>query len=247
MDMAMVVVALALPALMGINLIRLVVPLDIEARGALVTGTGILAGLIAIPLLMRLVNVSGFGLHFGLMVTLTLLITAMLSWSGRRRRCAQPTHPAGRDSESSRSRAQSLFFFALIAMATLHLVLPALELLGRPLFAWDTTMHWATKSRAWYGVGEIVPFVPPHTWLMLGGAGVYTDNNATYPITVPLLQVWMSLAIGRWDESLMNLPWLACLSGMGIAFYGIARAGGVSRLVAAVFTYLLMSLPLLNT
>jgi hypothetical protein len=56
----------------------------------------------------------------------------------------------------------------------------------------------------------------------------------------------MNLAIGRWDESLMNLPWLLCLMAMGCAFYGQLRVAGVSALIAMGFTYMLLSMPLIN-
>jgi hypothetical protein len=56
----------------------------------------------------------------------------------------------------------------------------------------------------------------------------------------------MNLAIGRWDESLMNLPWLLCLVAMGCAFYGQLRVAGASALIAMGFTYLLLSMPLIN-
>jgi hypothetical protein len=56
----------------------------------------------------------------------------------------------------------------------------------------------------------------------------------------------MNLVLGRWDESLMNLPWLLCLVALGSAFYGQQRALGIGQVMAMTFTYLLLSLPLLN-
>ncbi len=84
-------------------------------------------------------------------------------------------------------------------------------------------MHWATKARVWFEYNRIVPFVTKDAWLEMGGAGVFTDRHPDYPVTVPLLQVWMNLALGHWDESLMNLPWLLCLIALGSAFYGQLR------------------------
>jgi len=57
----------------------------------------------------------------------------------------------------------------------------------------------------------------------------------------------MNLALGRWDESLMNLPWLLCLMALGSAFYGQLRAQGLSPVLAIAFAYLLLSMPLFNT
>jgi hypothetical protein len=116
-----------------------------------------------------------------------------------------------------------------------------------PLFPWDATMHWATKSRVWYEHAMLVPFVPSDIWLASGGGGSYTDHHPDYPITIPLLQVWMSTAVGYWNESLMNLPYLLCYLGLGLAFFSQARTAGASSLIALIFTYMLLSLPLLNT
>jgi hypothetical protein len=84
-------------------------------------------------------------------------------------------------------------------------------------------------------------------WPELAGEGVFTDHHPAYPSTIPLLQVWINSALGRWDESLMNLPWWQCLLGLGAAFYGQGRAAGAPPTVAIAFTYMLLSMPLLNT
>jgi hypothetical protein len=141
---------------------------------------------------------------------------------------------------------RALFCFLLV-LIVLRVTTLGLEILWRPLFPWDATTHWATKARVWFEYHSIVPFVTKDEWLEMGDAGVFTDLHPHYPVAVPLLQVWMSLALDRWDESLMNLPWLLCLMALGSAFYGQLRASGISPVIAIVFAYLLFSLPLLNT
>jgi hypothetical protein len=64
---------------------------------------------------------------------------------------------------------------------------------------------------------------------------------------VPLLQVWSALALGRWDDALMNVPWFACGVALALAFYGQARAWGASAFFCAVATYVLMTVPFVNT
>ena len=123
----------------------------------------------------------------------------------------------------------------------------ALEIIWRPLFPWDATMNWATKARVWFEHGDLVPFISQAEWLEKGTTDAYTDRHHNYPVTIPLLQVWMNLATGHWNESLMNLPWLLGLAGLGLAFYGQLRLSGVSTTLATVFTYFLMSFPLLNS
>ncbi|MGL4566863.1 MAG: hypothetical protein ACRCVD_16325, partial [Halioglobus sp.] len=135
----------------------------------------------------------------------------------------------------------------LVLLIVLRLVTLGLELVWRPLFPWDATMHWATKARVWFDSRSLFPFVENGQWLEQGGAGVFTDHHPGYPVTTPLLQTWVSLALGRWDESLINLPWLLCCLGLLAAFYGQARAAGSTVLTATVFTYMLLSMPLLGT
>ena len=141
---------------------------------------------------------------------------------------------------------QALFIF-VIAIIILRFAGLGLEIIWRPLFAWDAWNQWATKARVWYEWGRLVPFVPADIWLSSGATQVYTDSAPHYPATIPLLQVWMSYSLGQWDDSLMNLPWLQCGIALGLAFYGQARLWGVSSLAAMIFTYFLLSLPLLNT
>ena len=73
------------------------------------------------------------------------------------------------------------------------------------------------------------------------------NEKQTDQRTIALLQVWMNLATGRWDESLMNLPWLLCLIALGTAFYSQLRNSGVSPAIGMAFSYLLLSMPLINT
>jgi hypothetical protein len=61
------------------------------------------------------------------------------------------------------------------------------------------------------------------------------------------LQVWSCIALGRWDDSAMNWPWLMLLIALTCAVYGALRGEGVAPLAALVGAYLVASLPLLDT
>ena len=239
--------ALALPALIGVLWLGLFVPPTTVGRSALVWGNGLLAGLLVIPMLMRLLDALRVPLSFGSIASaagglILLAALAHLYWQRK---------SAGRVLQKSEWRNLPQSHKILIAfigtLLAVRLTTLGLELLWRPLFPWDATMHWATKARVWFDAGRIVPFVENKEWLDLSGDGVFTDHHPDYPITTPLLQVWMNSAIGRWDESLMNLPWLLCLLGLGSAFFGQARVSGAGLVVALVFCYFLLSMPLINT
>jgi hypothetical protein len=61
---------------------------------------------------------------------------------------------------------------------------------------------------------------------------------------VPLWQVWSSVALGRWDDALMNLPWWLVAVALAIAIYGALRESGLSPLGATIGAWLVSSLPL---
>jgi len=246
MDVLMMTVALALPVLLGGLWLGLVVPAAVPARPALVWGNGALVGLLALPVLMRVQDAAGAGLNFpGPATICALLIAVALIFCFTRGTRVASTAPARALHRASSS--ERLLWYFLLALVLLRVVTLSMEVYWRPLFPWDAAMHWATKARVWFEHGSMEPFVDNRTWLVAGGAGVFTDRHPDYPATIPLLQVWMNLALGKWNESIMNMPWPVCLAGLGAAFYGQLRHARVRPVVAGAFTYLLLSMPLVNT
>lgn len=247
MDALLTLLALALPLLLGGLWLNLLVPVDTSARHAVVWGHGALLGLIAIPQLMWVLDAMGQGLSFPATTAVagTLTMVAAVGTISRRDRLRsiQPEIQA----LLAMPAPHKLLFTVLLVLVIVRLVTLGLEVLWRPLFPWDATMHWATKARVWFEYRSMVPFVDNQAWLNSFGEGVFTDRHPDYPATVPLLQVWMALAIDRWDESLMNLPWLVCLVALGAAFYGQLRVAGVRPAISMTFTYFLLSMPLINT
>lgn len=245
--MLMIVVALTLTLAWGFAWI---VPLTGELRHgrfAIVLGYGSFAGLVGVPVLMRLLNLGGVPLRFE-WIALAAIVTAGLGVIlGRRLSPAGHARPPTAPSSTRDSRLYQLAFFILLALILTKVSLLCMEVARRPLFPFDATMHWATKSRVWFDHLAITPFVENVTWLEAAGSGYYTDHHPDYPITTPLLQVWMNTALGQWNDSAMNLPWVLCFVALGAAFYGQARAAGCSSMLAMVFTYFLLSMPLLNT
>ncbi|MAT95077.1 MAG: hypothetical protein CME59_21110 [Halioglobus sp.] len=238
--------ALLLPVLLGGLWLNLLVPAATPARSALVWGYGCLTGLVLLPLLMRLLAHLGLGLDFAYTTATALALALVAALAGLARRGAArqaPQTPQWRTLTTAQ-RALCALLLGLIALRLLNL---GLEIIWRPLYPWDATMHWATKARVWFEYGDMVPFVAHDQWLQRGGEGVFTDRHPDYPQTVSLLQVWMNLAGGHWNESLMNLPWLACFAGLGLAFFGQLRLAGAGLPTATAFSYLLLSLPLMNT
>jgi len=141
---------------------------------------------------------------------------------------------------------QRIALILILALITSHLVINGLGIIWRPLYAWDAWATWAHKTRVWFELRELVAFVPPEQWLKIYDTKVYTTLASSYPSTIPLIQVWTLLGLGHWDDALMNLPWLFCALGLGLALYGQARLWGLAMLPALIAVYFLLSLPILN-
>ena len=177
-------------------------------------GYGYLAGALATTLIMRLLDL--FGVRLGLFsvgLALLVLISAGV-WLGRK----TPWKLEGLGADwGGLGGWRKAAYAILLSVIVLRLAGLGLEIVWRPLFPWDAWTQWATKARVWYELGHLAPFVSADAWLAASVAGAYTDSAPYYPPAIPLLQVWMSYALGRWDDTLMNLPWLLCAIALGMA------------------------------
>jgi len=256
MDYVALACALLLPWLLGFALLCALdwprpsaLPALPSAGGtALRLGTGYFVGALLLTFWMR--GLSAAGIAFGrLSIGAPLLLMAVLLclWAARKQRLPLATlrdlprwliHPP-------LPRWQRLAWTLLLAWLALRFALLAAEVLWRPLYPWDAWVQWATKARVWYELGRIVPFVHADVWLA-GSSGAYFDASPNYPATVPLLQVWSCIALGRWDDSAMNGPWLLMAVALALSVYGALRDAGLALLPALVGAYLVVSLPLLD-
>jgi len=247
MDMPYLIIAMALPWLLGSIWLRPFFPRGFSGRQPLLAGAGLLLGLLAVPGLMRLVDACGVPISFFYVGSITgIFITCGFAANIARSPVSTDVYPSP-ISRDTLTAWQKVFFTLLCAVIGLRLITIGLEIIWRPLFPWDASMHWATKTKVWFDSNRISTFVDNGRWLEMAGEGIFTDHHPEYPITIPLLQVWTLSAIGHWDEGLMNMPWLLCFMALGLMFYGQAKAAGVSSMVAIVFTYFLLSMPLLDT
>ena len=133
----------------------------------------------------------------------------------------------------------------MIAWLAVRFALLGIEVASRPLYPWDAWTQWATKARVWFELGHIAPFARVNEWLAANGA-VYFDASPEYPPTMPLLQVWSCIVLGRWDDVLMNAPWWQVGVALALAIYGGLRSLAVGAPAALVGAFLVASLPLAN-
>jgi hypothetical protein len=214
---------------------------------AWLVGTGFFAGAFLMTVWMRTLSLASIPLDRGSVGLPLALLAAAGAWRVRRR--ADPSLPSawhdvlaalGGRGLDGRSR---LLWFALLAWLAFRSLLLFAEVATQPLYPWDAWTQWATKARVWFELKAWVPFVSTDAWLAAKGA-LYTDAAPTYPATVPLWQVWSSLALGRYDDAWMNLPWWFTAVAFGIAIYGALRRIEFGPLAALVGTWIVVSLPL---
>ena len=254
MGIATLIPGLLLPWLVGLAILLAARgsrrPLTAPGEMAWLAGTCYLTGAFVLTLWMRVLSLSG--VRFGILtIALPLVVaSAPLAWLGWRRggrALTGATRAALRALAvpSDLSGVARLAWRLLLVWLLLRFLLLGLEVAWQPLYPWDAWIQWATKARVWYELGQIAPFARGDAWFA-GNGSVYFDASPEYPPTAPLLQVWACIALGRWDDTLMNWPWWQVAAAMALAMYGGLRSVGVGALAALVGTFFVASLPLAN-
>jgi hypothetical protein len=255
MEIVALVAGLLLPCALGAAVLA---ALRDDARApfapgeiAWIVGAGYLVGAFLLTLWMRLLSLAG--VRFGAVAigAPLLLATIALAYVVHRRGDSATGRTAIRDAlralagPRELAPAARLAWQLLIAWIAIRYLLLGLEVAWQPLYPWDAWIQWATKARVWYEEGAIVPFARSAAWFAAGG-GVWFDASPEYPPTLPLLQAWACIALGRWDDVLMNWPWWQFSVALTLAVYGALRAEALGSLPALVGAFLVASLPLAN-
>ena len=218
---------------------------------AMTAGCGWFAGQYLLTLMMRALALAGIPFGVGAIAAAVAGLALLLAWVAWRRFDGQLIDGTAAALRGLRgadlSKRRRVAWFAMLGWLGLRLALLLVEVLRRPMYPWDAWEQWATKARVWYALGTMAPFVSASEWLAPSGANVYFDAAPNYPSTVPLTQVWSAMLLGRWDDALVNLPWWLTALAFGIALYGIFRQLSLEATTALVATWLVLSLPILDT
>jgi hypothetical protein len=244
----------ALPWLLGVALLaalRRRAGADREAgEVAWILGCGWFVGTFALTLWMRALSWLGAAFSvaaIGLPLAVGTIALAALAW----RRARNDEYRVAVSDAWNELRGVGLsasaraLWFALLLWLVLRSLLLLVQVVWIPLYPWDAWIQWATKARVWYELGHIVPFARTDPWFAADGSAWF-DASPSYPATVPLWQVWSNLALGRWDDALMNLPWWLLAVAFTFAVYGALRRAGMEPLGALIGAWLVSSLPLAN-
>ncbi|HMR01918.1 MAG TPA: hypothetical protein PKA43_00950 [Candidatus Competibacter phosphatis] len=243
--------ALGLPWLAGVLWLRALWRNAPAGIWPMALGYGGVLGLLAVTLLLRVQAAVGLPLNFAGPITVLTLLALAGGWLAWRRLWCDPDANPDASFNGIHWSGQKLWRLALFVVLLLwlgwRLVDLAQEIWWQPLYPWDAWTTWTVRPRVWSEWHQLLPFVDLRHWLADTTGSVYTIDAWTYPYTVPLLALWPTLAYGAWNETAANLPWLGVVLALGLGFYGQARLWGVVPLTALIFTWLLLSLPLLDT
>lgn len=248
MELIRLGLALALPWMVGAFWLGALLGAARRGPGgwALVLGGGYLLGALALTLIMRGIDALEWGQRFGTVTAAAcaFALAGLVVFLVRSRGAGATPAPAERHLLGGGTKTLMLLLLVLVLV---HFGMFAFEVAQRPLYPWDAWASWAPKARVWLALGSLVDFVSPQEWLAASGPAVYTVDAYHYPPAVPLMQLWMALALGRWDDALINLPWLVGGLALALALFGQCRLSGVGPLGALIAVYLLVSLPIFGT
>ncbi len=246
------IVALLLPWLVGYLLATAVLRLFRRHEYGLLIrlGYGFLIGQLLVGGLMVAIDGMGFGIGFYPVIAALGVIGGAAWWAARRLPGFSPALLEPHDKRPPPATAWRLSEALLVGLFLLlilaHWAPSAIEVWWRPLYPWDAWALWGYRAKAWFFQGELTPFVSPEQWLR-SPEGAYPIHGHHYPTLVSLLQTWIALSLEQWHESLINLPWLLVPIALGLIIYGQLRMLGLSRVMALIPVYLMISMPMIHT
>jgi hypothetical protein len=242
-DAIVLVLSIAIPWVAGALCIRAAT--RSPQPPAIAIGYGYLAAMFGVTLVMRALSLAG--IRWGVAWVAAPVVLAALAAYLRMRAVgnARGLMPALGALATLNGAARAVFAL-LLALTGARVAMLAVEVVLLPLVPFDAFAQWASKSRVWYEYGQLVPFVSAADWWRAAGTMQFTDTHPEYPGTVPLFQVWTALWLGRWDESLINVPWVAAFVALGIACYAQLRRLEFGPVQAMSGTYVVLSLPYLT-
>lgn len=135
----------------------------------------------------------------------------------------------------------------MMALMTVHILFIATEIFTQPVYPWDAWLAWVYRAKAWFMSGGIANMVSSATWTTTSSTNIYTIDAFTYPLFPSVIPYWAALSLGRWSETLVNLPVLFAGLAIGMALYGQCREHGLSVTTSLISCYLLFSIPIFGT
>lgn len=237
MEILMVIFAYAAPLFVGFVGITL---LDKKRGGLALTeklalsyalGTGFLSFYMFYLGLLRIRFTRGsVAILFGLAVLTFFLII-------KKRGFKNVLVPVPRRQFGRLSSGAKILVLGLSALLLWKVIFIGFMILSKPTYFDDSVSNYNYKAKNFYYNRALV-LNPDHPDFLGGHEPRYPDMN-------PLFKTWVSLCLGEWKEYAVNLNTLFYFLALGLIMYhNLARI--ISPSISLIFTYLLLSIPLLT-
>ena len=135
----------------------------------------------------------------------------------------------------------------LLIWTAVHLLIYAVDIFTQPVYPWDAWLAWVYRAKAWFLSGDMTTVIGTADWLTNTSAGSYTIDAWLYPTFPSVIPYWAAMSLGRWSETLVNVPVLFAALAIGMALYGQCREYGLNITTAVLSCYLLYTIPLFGT
>lgn len=136
-------------------------------------------------------------------------------------------------------------FICLLILLLIRGAVLFFECIFQPIIAWDAMMNWAPRAKIWFYEQNLEPIVSFNDWIKAPEM-LRTSYAWHYPPGVPFSQMWIAMALQRWDEYLINLPWFFLWVSMGMVLYSQLCQLKINPIFSLLATYMLLSMPIVN-
>lgn len=123
------------------------------------------------------------------------------------------------------------------------------EIILQPLYPWDAYTSWLAKARLWYLSDQILPMIDHWAWMGEYNMPkrIYVHGSAGERSYLSYLTLWLSLAVGQWDEGISLLSWLMAIVAIMFGMIGQLRAIGLPSIMIVISALILLLIPILDS
>lgn len=202
-------------------------------------------GMGLLTLQMFLLGLMRIPLTLGYILTPLVIEIAALSWRIRSR--SIPFFSAGKPGIIKELADQGLPLIQRAATGLLAAWVAAklgsvfIETSLRPIWAWDTWANWSVGAKLFFHARSLLLDAPAGDFFGVGAVSRF----GSYPLHNPLMQVWLSLWAGSFDEVFVKFTSPLYLTSLSVYLY-LFMSRDIGRLASLAMVLILLGSPLLS-
>lgn len=214
-----------------------------NGRLAFSVGAGYVLGWFLVTTGLRIYSYLGFPFNIYEFIIIELFALVLLFFVLRTKNNAMNKTCFG-------GRSSNLTYFISIFIISLLLFrwgLTLIDLLSKPVFPWDGWQSWSVKAKIFFYHQGIPPLVyEAYPFWEVSDQGVVPVSGARHPYFISLIQTYMAMAWGGWNDSVVNLPWLGLSVALASTVLGGMRYLGFGFILSLLAGYAITSLPIID-